>query len=751
MVPRALRLPALAALWLLAGLVAGRQASEAWRSVVRYATPYRFPAKTDAGHERSWRVLLVVIDGLRLDASRRMPGLGRFRAVGADLTAAASLPSYSRPGRATLVTGAPPEIHGVTTNRFRGDVSLDNLFRGLARTQGEIAIVGTPLWGEMFRPDLGRAFMRESDLQGRFEQALPGIARAEWEAAGILLERKPRLGVLDLVLPDLAAHEYGASSPQYGRACAVSDRVLQRLFDEVDLFRTLVVITADHGHLDQGGHGGDEDEVRRIPLVLAGRGIREAVRGAARQTDVAPTIAALTGLPIPAGSEGRPLTEIIDFEQDAAFEASLADRAAAQRTAFRRDFAASLGVPEADPDDARSERQRRETWERIPRGLGVLAAALIVLALAHRDRPAAALAAAAAGTALDELLFRGLLAWEGLRPSLSAINHEEDVRPYFTHLMGLAFAAALVSLAAVGLAAGRLRGFRAGASLAFAATGGIFLLLLLRVLVVYWPAGLEMTYRIDRIGRGFGAVVDLGRIQALGLAALGVPVFAWLGARFPRRAAAAAAVLGLVLPLPARGGGIHEVVPDAAAPGARWAIFLHGRVVEVQGRKAVHPEFGPYAFDAILEALAGRGLEVVAQVRPESTTFEYSTRVAGQARKLKAAGVPSRHITVIGFSKGGALARRAAAELRDPEVGFVILAGCPKREEGLEPWVPKMAGRMLSLYDASDELVGSCTPAFAKAPAVKGAETVLEVGRRHGTFFDPRPEWLDPVVAFAKR
>jgi dienelactone hydrolase len=315
--------------------------------------------------------------------------------------------------------------------------------------------------------------------------------------------------------------------------------------------------------------------------------------------------------------------------------------------------------------------------------------------------------------------------------------------------MALAFVAALGSTALVSLLAARRRGFLAGWRLGCAGVGGAFLLLLLRVLVVYWPQGLEMTFTIGAIAPGFGAVVDLGRMQALGLAGLGVPVFAWLGARGGPHALLAAALLVFA---PAAGAGsVYSAVPDPVDPKARWAIFLHGRIVELQGRQGVHPEFGPYAFDAIVGALAGRGLEVVAQVRPASTTHEYSGRVAGQVRKLKAAGVPSGHITVIGFSKGGALARRASAELGDASVGFVILAGCPKKEEGLEPWVPKMAGRMLSLYDASDEMVGSCTPAFRKAPAVEGSETVLRVGKRHGTFFEPQPEWLDPVAAFANR
>jgi len=198
-------------------------------------------------------------------------------------------------------------------------------------------------------------------------------------------------------------------------------------------------------------------------------------------------------------------------------------------------------------------------------------------------------------------------------------------------------------------------------------------------------------------------------------------------------------------------GAVHSDVPSAPDAKARWVVYLHGRIAEMQGRKAVHPEFGPFAFDAIVKALADRGFEVVAELRPETTTFEYSSRVVRQIRQLEQAGVPASSITVVGFSKGGSLARRAAAELADPEVAYAILAGCPRKTENFEPWVAKMAGRMLSLYDQSDEMVGSCKPGFEKAPAVKGSETVLSVGKRHGTFFEPRREWLDPVVAFATR
>ncbi len=751
--PLRLKILLLAALLAGAGLGSGRLASRAWVSVTEYRSPYRFTTETPAGVERDWRLLLVVVDGLRLDASRRMPGLNRFRAIGADLVASASVPSYSRPARATLMTGAPPEIHGATTNRHRTPVTLDNLFRGLERTQGDVVVVGSELWRQLFGADLERARFRASppeEGRGAFDHALAELAAFEWEGAGLLLEGRPRIGVLDLVGPDFAAHEHGAGSPQYARACALADRTIQRLFDAADLWRTLVVVTADHGHLDQGGHGGAEDEVLRVPLVLAGRGVRAPIRGAARQTDVAPTVAALLGLPIPAGSDGRVLEEVLDYEGDAEFEASVTQRAAAQRASFRRELAASLGVPEADPDDARAERQRRDQRVRLPIGLVAGLAAVAVVTLAFRGQAGAAVPAALGGALLYETAFRLLTQRGGLRLSLSGINHEQDVRPYFEHVLGLSAASALAVLCLVVFAASRRRrGAAEAALLGLAAACGTQLYLLLRVLVVYWAQGLSMTWTAGSMTRGFDAVLDLGRMQVLGLAALVVPPVAWFFARVaPRRLAAALFLLWAPL---AAGGAVHGKLPDTPDPKARWIIYLHGRIVELEGRAASHPEFGRFAFDGIVEALAGRGFELVAALRPASTSFEYSARVAGQVRKLKAAGVPSARITVAGFSKGGALARRASAQIADPEVRFVILAACPRKPENLEPWVSKMTGRMLSLYDASDEMVGSCQPAFDKAPGVKGEELVLRVGQRHGTFFEPRPEWIDPLVAFATR
>ena len=211
---------------------------------------------------------------------------------------------------------------------------------------------------------------------------------------------------------------------------------------------------------------------------------------------------------------------------------------------------------------------------------------------------------------------------------------------------------------------------------------------------------------------------------------------------------ALAGFLSMALPGWAAPGAVHGDVPASIDPAARYLIYLHGRIIEVQGRRATSPEFGRYEYDAIVQALAAKGLVVISEVRGADTGPAYAKRVAGQVRKLMAGGVPADHITVAGFSKGGFLARAAAADLGNPAVRFVIMAGCgPGGDESSKPGALK--GRILSLYDASDEMARSCRRLFA--PGTQTKEVRLTTGLRHGLFFRPRPEWVDLVGDWALR
>ncbi|HMG22012.1 MAG TPA: hypothetical protein VK607_11860, partial [Kofleriaceae bacterium] len=95
-----------------------------------------------------------------------------------------------------------------------------------------------------------------------------------------------------------------------------------------DLSRDAVIVTADHGHVEPGGHGGAEPEVSHVPLVLAGAGIAPgAIALDPRLVDVAPTVAALLGVPAPGHAEGRTLVELLELPAGAAARRIAADEA----------------------------------------------------------------------------------------------------------------------------------------------------------------------------------------------------------------------------------------------------------------------------------------------------------------------------------------------------------------------------------------------------------------------------------------
>jgi hypothetical protein len=549
--------------WIGIALAAASVGARAWQSVVRYRSPFRF-GDSDAveGPHITHRVVLVVIDGLRLDRSRRMGFLNDLRMRGADFDCLAGIPSYSRSARATLVTGAWPEVHGVTTNRQRGALDFDNLFRASRRTSGSCAVAGTRIWKGLFGPDLEGLPVLESHVdepRGGFPGAEGPLRAFEREAVTQVLAHQARLSVVDLVIPDYAAHEFGALSPEYGRACFEADRTLGSLVAGLNLWTTTVIVTSDHGHRDRGGHGGDEDAVRRVPLVMAGRGILTRFHGGARQIDVAPTIATLLGLPIPAGSEGRPLIDAMDTKEENVLAALR--RAWVERREFGRQYAAALDQPRRDAalpgppsslegltaglaafdrdlagaQEARGEAERKR---RAPAAATVLLAPAVLFAWLHRWRWRQALLMAGATSVVFSTLFGLVVGRLGIERSLSAINHDQDVVPYFARLVVLASLSLVVALLP-GLIALRLTcpalAWRELAWLGLAGVAGAAVAPVAGVTLAFWRQGLMMTWRAADLREGFGAIVDLAQLQGLGFAAAAGPLLAAVVGRWPTR------------------------------------------------------------------------------------------------------------------------------------------------------------------------------------------------------------------------
>jgi hypothetical protein len=503
-------------------------AQSAWRSVVRYKAPYRFaegrqlPRPAPTG-----RVFFIVIDGLRVDASKRMPFLNELRAKGADLVAAVGTPSYSRPGRATLATGTWPEIHGVSTNDFEGPLDADNIIRSLARTGRRCRIAGSLIWPELFAADIARC----GAARGLIENEHPGLFRSyrstleaeEETSLAFALAEPGDLTIVDFVATDAAAHDLGAASNEYQEETQRIDGIVRRIVGHVGTEGTTFVITADHGHRDRGGHGSDEPEVLSVPLILVGPLVRIGVHGSVRQTDVAPTLAALLGAAIPGTASGRVLTEALTLDGDLLRLAQNASTG--QQRQFAEAYARTAGVnarglPD-DPDSAinavRQQAVSHETRRRLPATLGLAALAVAIGAFGLRGG-AAQRKATLLGLAVYFVVFGGLLFVMRQALTLSAVNFDEQVTAFFRPFVVDSFIAFLVA-GAILLWGNRTEpGPRFGRVLQ-----GVALLVALGIAFLAWAygfAGLFSAWRLASIPTLFAMFVAALQLVGVSVATL---------------------------------------------------------------------------------------------------------------------------------------------------------------------------------------------------------------------------------------
>jgi len=197
--------------------------------------------------------------------------------------------------------------------------------------------------------------------------------------------------------------------------------------------------------------------------------------------------------------------------------------------------------------------------------------------------------------------------------------------------------------------------------------------------------------------------------------------------------------------------------PTEIDPSSRYMFYIHGRIIEDQGIPAVSPEFGEYRYEEILNTLQSYGFEVISEQRPKNANgWEYAQITAKQVSELIEAGVPSSSITVVGASKGAAIAAVASDLVGNPEVNYVLLGTChPTLVDEWKQGGLILSGNVLAIYDfEDDEYSGSCEELFGLAEG-KGLnrhkELVLKVGTGHGILYQPLPEWVLPTVQWANQ
>ena len=262
-------------------------------------------------------VVVVSIDGLRPDAitTYNAPTLQRLMREGSYTLSARTIdPSKTLPSHTSMLTGQPPDRHGVLWNNVtsaeRDSIDMPNIF-SVARTRGysTAAFFSKAKFGPLQVADTLDYSQAPGGWFGRWSSQ-----RTVTDVAAYLESAKPNVLFVHLTDPDAAGHSDGWMTDAYGRAVLEADRAVNRLISLSDRAygsgKFSLIVTADHG-----GHGtnhGSADPLDvTIPWIVWGQGVKQGrlVESSVRTMDTAATVLWLLALDEPVDWAGRAVVE----------------------------------------------------------------------------------------------------------------------------------------------------------------------------------------------------------------------------------------------------------------------------------------------------------------------------------------------------------------------------------------------------------------------------------------------------------
>jgi len=261
-------------------------------------------------------VLLISVDGLRPDlvASGDTPAMHALMARGSySLTALTTDVAITLPSHTSMVTGVPPDVHGITWNGEPPDgarlhPARPTLFElahqagyGTAMVAGKSKFVALVVPGSIDR-------WYVPTVSATSDTAVTDSA-VRWIEAG-----PPPVFFVHLPSVDLTGHAYGWGSQEQIAAIAYADRCIGRMLDALErrgrLESTVVLVTSDHGGSGKT-HGRSVPLSHDIPWILAGPGVRHGIDLTAdgaptiHTEDTFATLCSVLGIPIPKNVTGH--------------------------------------------------------------------------------------------------------------------------------------------------------------------------------------------------------------------------------------------------------------------------------------------------------------------------------------------------------------------------------------------------------------------------------------------------------------
>ena len=228
------------------------------------------------------------------------------------------MPTSSSPNWASMIMGAGPEQHGITSNDWQtnkfdivptavGSGGIFPTIFGLLREQRPKSVIACfHDWN-----DFGRLFERKAaDMIEDSE----GPTNAARHAVAYIKEHKPTFTFIHLDHVDHVGHQIGHGTPEYFDSVEVADKligeVIQGLKDAGIWKTTILIITADHGGVNKG-HGGATMAEIEIPWIISGPGVAvgKEIKKPINTYDTALTVAYIFGLQPPECWIGKPVTD----------------------------------------------------------------------------------------------------------------------------------------------------------------------------------------------------------------------------------------------------------------------------------------------------------------------------------------------------------------------------------------------------------------------------------------------------------
>jgi predicted AlkP superfamily pyrophosphatase or phosphodiesterase len=278
-------------------------------------------------------VIVIGVDGLSTDGvvKAKDPQLRQLMEHSAwTLEARGVMPTLSSPNWESMITGAGPEQHGITSNGILGHMAR---FQPVCRdAEGQFPTMFQVLRTQ--RPTARIAIFHEwAGFAGLLEKDVPDVLQHEsshQRTAQAAMEywkaNHPALLFVHLDNVDHTGHDEGWGTAAYYRAVADADRHIGQFLDMVHESgvedRTYILVTSDHGGKGRN-HGKSSLVEIQIPWVIAGPDIAPGrLKSAVYIYDTAATIAWIFGLNPPDCWIGRPMLTAFQAATVAARSAS---------------------------------------------------------------------------------------------------------------------------------------------------------------------------------------------------------------------------------------------------------------------------------------------------------------------------------------------------------------------------------------------------------------------------------------------